>query len=96
MNTLTLQLPDNIPQPQFELFQPVQWEDYHETEAGHVIGRYFIDNNTALMEDRVAPGWHYMVSRIYGVTDVEQLVDANPELEMLPECCGTALVEVAA
>ncbi|NEQ45590.1 MAG: hypothetical protein F6K00_19425 [Leptolyngbya sp. SIOISBB] len=90
------QLPPGMPLPAFDLFQPVRWEDYRGTTKGHVVGRYWIDVNTAVLElGRVEPGWHYQVSRVYGVTDLKELIGANPEQVMLPESDLTALEGVA-
>ncbi|MEM6432238.1 MAG: hypothetical protein AAF773_00045 [Cyanobacteria bacterium P01_D01_bin.115] len=82
--TLFFQIPADIPLPDFDLFQPVQWDDYRGTATGTVIGMYWVDHNTALMA-QIEPGWHYMVSRIFGVTDTRVVLKSSWEHEMLAE-----------
>ncbi|MEM6432262.1 MAG: hypothetical protein AAF773_00165 [Cyanobacteria bacterium P01_D01_bin.115] len=81
-----VQLPAGMPLPEFDMFQPVQWQGYGRNAAatGTVIGMYWVDHNTALLA-QIAPGWHYMVSRIFGVTDTRVVLKSSWEHEMLAE-----------
>ncbi|MEM6434512.1 MAG: hypothetical protein AAF773_11765 [Cyanobacteria bacterium P01_D01_bin.115] len=78
------QLPADIPLPEFDMFQRVQWQGYglNATATGHVIGLYWVDDNSALMS-QIAPGWHYLVSRIFGVTDARVVLNSNYEHETM-------------
>ena len=84
--TLFFQIPADIPLPDFDLFQPVSWQGYGRNAAatGTVIGMYWVDHNTALLA-QIAPGRHYMVSRIFVVTDNRVVLKSNWEHEMLAE-----------
>ncbi|MEM6437474.1 MAG: hypothetical protein AAF773_27005 [Cyanobacteria bacterium P01_D01_bin.115] len=87
-----VQLPGDIPLPQFDMFQRVQWQGYglNATATGHIIGLYWVDDNSALMS-QIAPGWHYLVSRIFGVTDARVVLNSNCEHEMLAEAKLSAI-----
>ncbi|MEO1208548.1 MAG: hypothetical protein AAFX78_03315 [Cyanobacteria bacterium J06638_20] len=86
------QVPTGIPLPQFDFFQRVSWQGYglNTTATGHVIGLYWVDDNTALMV-QTDPGWHYLVSRIFGVTDTRVVLNSNYEHEMLSEADLSAI-----
>ena len=90
-----VQLPADAPLPQFDFFQRVTWRGYGSQPEGTVIGVRWVDHNTALME-HIEPGWHYQVSRIYGVTDARKILEFGSEQIPLSESKLSAAVEVAA
>lgn len=83
---IVLQLTPNMPKPEFKLFENVCWPSYNgKPQRGYVIGIYWIDDSTALLE-RIDPGWHYIVSYIYGMTDANKILRTDHSQIMLPEC----------
>ncbi|MGD1941899.1 MAG: hypothetical protein ACFB0G_11360 [Leptolyngbyaceae cyanobacterium] len=88
------QVPADAPLPQFDMFQRVTWRGYGGDVKGTIIGLYWVDDSTALME-HIAPGWHYQVSRIYGVTDVRKILERGSEQTPLSESKLSAVVDHA-
>ena len=76
---IVIQLPEGMPVLKFEMFQKVYWTDRNgNSDAGHIIGWEFVDRNTALILD-LDPGWHYSISRIYGMTDAVEIMELEAE-----------------
>ena len=70
---LSIPLPVGIATPKYGLWQRVRHSGYGITETGWIIGMQWVDDTTALME-HITPGWHYILSRVYGIAAVKELV----------------------
>lgn len=78
---LCIDLPLNVPVPQFQLFQKVRYKKRVAT----IVGIEYIDPITALSESLKRFGWSYLINDMYGAS-VEEVIGASfVDLEIVEE-----------
>ena len=63
----TIEIPESVPFPKYEMFQPVRCGKHH----GRIMGMRYICPLDAIKEELDKPGWYYAISDLLGKEPID-------------------------